>query len=276
MFKQRQAIIRLLKDEDPETVHLTKRQLAEGGAETIGDLRDLLALDDEQVAFHVREILAEVEGRCAKQRFERVCAHVNDPIKLEEACWLLAQIFLPTIEMQPYRKLLDSWGAELRRRLVNAKTDSGRVQLIVEFLGKELDFHGNEDAYYDVRNSLIPCVIDTRLGIPISLTVLYMFVGRRASVTLEGVNLPGHFVGRHGTVLFDCFYRGKILTTQDCARILARQGHTLHPTHLQPAHSKLIMMRILVNLLHIFEREDDKEQRQLVASWIRLVDAGAR
>jgi regulator of sirC expression with transglutaminase-like and TPR domain len=276
MFKQREAIIRLLKDDDPETVRLTKRQLAEGGPETIGDLRDLLALDDEQVASHIREILAEVEGRSAKQRFERVCTQVSNTIELEEASWLLAQIFLPTVEIQPYRQLLDSWGAELRRRLVNVNTDTSRIQLIADFLGKELDFHGNEDAYYDVRNSLIPCVIDSRLGIPISLCVLYMFVGRRASIALEGVNLPGHFVGCHGTVLFDCFYRGEILTAHDCARILARQGHTLDPKHLQPAHPKLIMMRILANLLHIFEREDDKEQQQLVASWIRLMNPSAR
>lgn len=276
MFKQREAIIRLLKDDDPETVLLTKRQLAQGGAETIGDLRDLLALDDEQVASHIREILAEVESRCAKQRFERACGQVRDTIELEEACWSLAQVFLPRVEIRPYRELLDSWGAELRRRLIAVKTELNRVQVIAEFLGKELDFHGNEDAYYDVRNSLIPCVIDSRLGIPISLSVLYMFVGRRASITLEGVNLPGHFVGRHGTVLFDCFYRGQILTTRDCARILARQGHTLDPMHLQPAHPKLIMMRILANLLHIFEREDDKEQQQLVANWIRLIHPGDR
>ena len=121
----------------------------------------------------------------------------------------------------------------------------------------------------------VVCVIDSRLGIPISLSVLYMFVGRRASIALEGVNLPGHFVGRHGTVLFDCFYRGEILTTRDCARILARQGHTLDATHLQPAHPRLIMMRILANLLHIFEREDNKDQQQLVASWIRLMNRRA-
>lgn len=275
MFKQREAIIRLLKDDDPETVYLTKRQLAQGGAETIGDLRDLLSLDDEQVASHIREILAEVESRCARQRFERACCQLGDTVELEEACWLLAQIFLPAVDIRPYRQLLDSWGAELRRRLASANTDSSRVQLVAEFLGKELDFHGNEDAYYDVRNSLMPCVIDSRLGIPISLSVLYMFVGRRASIALEGVNLPGHFVGRHGTVLFDCFYRGEILTTRDCARILARQGHTLDATHLQPAHPRLIMMRILANLLHIFEREDNKDQQQLVASWIRLMNRRA-
>ena len=79
MFKQREAIIRLLKDEDPETVHLTKKQLAEGGTETIPDLRDLLSTDDKQVAFHIQEILSEIEIRHAKITFEDICQKISDP-----------------------------------------------------------------------------------------------------------------------------------------------------------------------------------------------------
>src|SRR6516165_7534453 len=103
MLKQREAIIRLLKDDDPETVHLIKQQLAEGGTETIPDLRDLLSTDDKQVAFHSREIL--------------------DPVELERACWYLAQIFIPGVDVEPYRKTIDSWGRELRVRLSGHDSD---------------------------------------------------------------------------------------------------------------------------------------------------------
>jgi hypothetical protein len=85
MFKQREAIIRLLKDDDPETVHLTKKQLAEGGTETIPDLRDLLSIDDKQVAFHIQEILSEIEIRHAKIAFEEICQKISDPVELEWA-----------------------------------------------------------------------------------------------------------------------------------------------------------------------------------------------
>ena len=124
MFKQREAIIRLLKDDDPETVHLTKQQLVEGGTETIPDLRDLLSTDDKQVAFHIQEILSEIEIRHAKIAFEEICQKVQDPVELERACWYLAQIFIPGVDVEPYRKTIDSWGRELRVRLSGHDSDT--------------------------------------------------------------------------------------------------------------------------------------------------------
>src|SRR5271166_3043029 len=90
MFKQREAIIRLLKDSDPETVDLTKRQLARGGSATIPDLRDLLSTDDERVTQHVREILTEIESQCAKEAFDNRCGRITDlPISNKPAgTWL--------------------------------------------------------------------------------------------------------------------------------------------------------------------------------------------
>jgi regulator of sirC expression with transglutaminase-like and TPR domain len=119
---------------------------------------------------------------------------------------------------------------------------------------------------------LLPCVIDSRVGIPISLSVLYIAVARRAAVMVEGINLPGHFVVRLGSVLFDPFHEGRMLTPRDCAEILARQSLTLESAHLQTASPRLVLMRMLANLLYIFEGEDDNELHQQMAAWIRLLD----
>jgi regulator of sirC expression with transglutaminase-like and TPR domain len=272
MFKQREAIIRLLKDDDPETVHLTKQQLAEGGAETIPDLRDLLSTDDKQVAFHIQEILSEIEVRHAKIGFEEICQKISDPVELEWACWYLAQIFIPGVDVEPYQKTIDSWGRELKGRLSAHDSDTSRVVAMAQFFGMDLGFRGNADDYYNVRNSLLPSVIDSRLGIPISLSVLYMIVARRASITVDGINLPQHFVVRHGAVLFDPFDGGRILTTRDCAAILSKQALTLHPSYLQTAHPKQILARMLSNLLYIFELEDDEALHGMATKWIHLLD----
>jgi regulator of sirC expression with transglutaminase-like and TPR domain len=272
MFKQREAIIRLLKDDDPETVHLTKQQLAEGGAETIPDLRDLLSTDDKQVTFHIQEILSEIENRHAKIAFEEICQKISDPIELERACWYLAQIFISGVDVEPYQKTIESWGRELRVRVSAHGSDASRVAAMAQFFGTDLGFRGNQDDYYNVRNSLLPCVIDSRLGIPISLSVLYIIVARRASIAVDGINLPGHFVVRHGTVLFDPFAGGRILTTRDCAEILSKQALTLDPSHLQVADPKVILVRMLSNLLYIFELEDDEALHGMVTKWIHLLD----
>jgi regulator of sirC expression with transglutaminase-like and TPR domain len=275
MFKQRDAIIRLLKDDDPQTVSLTKRQLAQGGAETIPDLRDLLTLDDHRIAAHIREILLQVERRHARERFEALCGQAGNGFDLEEACWLLAQIFLPAVEIEEYVNQLSTWSEELGRRLANGSNDLQRVHILGQFFGRELGFRGNSNDYYNIRNSLLPCVIDSRLGIPISLSVIYLVVARRAGYLLEGINLPGHFVLRHGSILFDCFYGGRVLSTRDCADILAHQKLKLSLSHLQIARPKQILIRMLMNLLCIFEGGEEQELRRLVKAWIQLLEMTA-
>jgi regulator of sirC expression with transglutaminase-like and TPR domain len=114
--------------------------------------------------------------------------------------------------------------------------------------------------------------MDSRLGIPISLSVLYMIVAGRASVIVEGINLPGHFVVRHGAILFDPYHEGRALTTRDCAEILSHQKLTLHPSHLQTAQPRLILIRMLANLVYIFEKDKNEPFHDMVAKWIRLLD----
>jgi regulator of sirC expression with transglutaminase-like and TPR domain len=272
MFKQREAIIRLLRDDDPDTVLLTKHQLAQGGTETIPDLRDLLELNDDKLSLHIREILSEIESRDAKDRFTQLCSSIQDGTQLEQACWLLAQIFLPGIEIDPYIRQFDHWGDQLAQQTRESLTAVERVRLISSFLGHDLGFRGNTEDYYNLRNSLLPCVVDSRLGIPISLSVIYMSIARRASLQVEGVNLPGHFVVRHADIIFDPFYQGRVLTPHDCAEILAQQKIGLHPTHLEPTPPRLILLRILANILHIFEGSDEDDLQTSLKSWIQIVE----
>ena len=276
MFKQRDAIIRLLKDSDLETVNLTKRQLVQGGPGTIPDLRDLMMAEDHQVAGHVRDILTEIESKYAREALESICGNVATLTDLENASWYVAQIFLPGLELEPYQSKIASWGRELRQRLSTCESDESRVMAMSQFIGKELGLHGNESDYYNARNSFLPCVIDTRLGIPISLSLLYMMVARRANCVVEGINLPGHFVVRHGTLLFDPFHEGRILTTEDCARglgpVIPREIRKLTQDHFQSAHPKLILYRMLANLLYIFQHEQHGESYKMILQWIRLLE----
>ena len=79
---------------------------------------------------------------------------------------------------------------------------------LADFMADELCFRGNTDDYYSERNSLLPHVIETRMGIPITLAILYRMVAGRAGMKVDGINLPGHFIARHGEVLFDPFTKG--------------------------------------------------------------------
>src|SRR5574337_509226 len=108
-------------------------------------------------------------------------------------------------------------GSCVRHRLIVALGD---------YLFREQGFHGNNDDYYDPRNSFLNDVLDRRTGIPITLSTVYMEVGRRLGLCLHGVGMPGHFlvkyVGPDEEIVIDPFNEGAIVSSADCQRILDR------------------------------------------------------
>lgn len=267
MHPQKEALVRLLADDDEQTVRLVKERLAEEGPAALDDLRDLAGCDNPLAALHARDVMHEVVQREALAKFGDLCSVFADDSDLEEACWLLSAALLRGFEAAPYRQRLDAWGAELKRRLRRASGDRHRADIMTDFLGSELVFEGNTDDYYNERNSLLPCVLDSRKGIPISLTLVYMLVGQRAGAKIEGMNLPGHFLARHGAVIFDPFHRGRVLTRHDCEEILRRQNQKLEDWHLTPAGPRQILTRILANLLYVYHRQGKSALYARVKLW---------
>lgn len=271
MLLQKDAIVRLLRDDDPETVELVKQQLAQRGAAEIADLRDLLQVDDERVAQHARQVLAEIDARLAAQELTALCPVFAEQSDLEAASWLIARAFLPGVDIPAAAQKLEHWAAQLSqiRPMFSAEE---RVRFLAHFLGQKVGLHGNADDYYQVDNSLLPRVLETKLGIPISLVLIYQLVGRRCGLDIEGVNFPGHFLARHAGVLFDPFESGRIIREVECQEILARQKLTLHPNHLCTASARAMLRRILANLLYVFQNEGAAARAALVTGWIHALD----
>lgn len=256
MIRQHHAILRLLQDDDAPTVGLVKAQLASGGARALRELEALLALADSKAARHVRDVIAEIEETQADAIFTDLCATFDDASNLEEACWRLAATFSPAADFAHARDTLDAWGAEVARRLVKAENAIDRIETVAEFLSFEARLRGNERNYYDIDNSLLPTVIETRAGIPITLSLIYMLVGKRAGLKIDGIGLPGHFLVRHADIFVDPFHGGRRVGLNDCRDLLATQNISLLPEHLVTATPKQMLARMLANILHIAEQSD--------------------
>ncbi|HEV7866636.1 MAG TPA: transglutaminase-like domain-containing protein, partial [Chthoniobacteraceae bacterium] len=196
-----------------------------------------------------------------------LCGSFPEQGDVEDAAWRLAATFSPGEDFGPQRTLLDAWGAEVRKRLRKATTDCDRIETLVEFLGDEVRLRGNEDDYYNLNNSLLPEVIDTRVGIPITLSLIYILVGRRAGMELSGVGLPGHFIVRHGDSFFDPFHGGRRVGLEECRTLLEQQNLVLAAHHLQPVGSRQILLRMLSNIYALSE-ESDPPLAAKVSSWI--------
>jgi regulator of sirC expression with transglutaminase-like and TPR domain len=272
-IRQRDALLRLLDDEDVATVSLVKAQLAAGGPKMVGILRKLESEAPPLASFHLRDVIAEIEEQTAETQFVQLCRTFGEHGDLEKAAWYLAAALLPGEDFEDSRQLLDHWGHEVRYRLRKADTAIDRVETLAEFLNLEQRLRGNDDDYYNLRNSVLPAVIDSRLGIPISLSLVYMLVGRRAGITVDGIGLPGHFIVRHQDVFFDPFHGGRRVGLDECKALLEQQNLTLLPQHLAPTSSRQMIVRTLTNIYYIAEQSDPSLAAK-VSEWITLLRQG--
>ena len=265
---QRRAVLQLLGDDDPVTVALVKEQLTDHGGEELDGLRDLLATaDSARAAKQLREIIRTIEERRAGDVFGETCARFGEHGDIEAAAWELAHAFLPGQDFSEQQALLDAWGREALTRLSAAGTSKvSRVTALTQFLGRNLRLRGNENDYYQYANSLLSSVIDTRLGIPISLALIYILVGRRAGLSIDGVGLPGHFLVRCGEVIFDPFHAGRRVRVEECVALLAQQNLVLTQAHLQPATPRQMLGRMLTNLRYI-ATSADPALAEKIAGW---------
>ena len=191
----------------------------------------------------------------------------DEEIDLGLAALLIGSDAYPDLRVEAYLSQLDALAGPLRDRMpLDLPLPDAVARLNGHLFGEEA-FRGNADEYYDPRNSYLHEVLDRRLGIPITLSVVYMEVARRLGLEVVGVGLPGHFIVeacRGGdTVLLDPFAGGETLTLEDCERLVAEVygGRAPFPEDaLEPATTRAILTRILNNLKMNYLRAGDVDR----------------
>lgn len=199
-----------------------------------------------------------------RRRFAETVAQPDDQIDLFDAALLIAKEEYPELDRGFYQSVIDSLTMIVWDRLESVTEPYTIVNLLSEFLFDEQGFRGNEADYYDPRNSYVNDVLDRRLGIPITLSLVYCEVARRLGLPVVGVGLPGHFVVKYVTaddeIVIDPFNRGIILTPEDCAALVERATGGVAPfraEHLAPIGPKDILARMLSNLKGIYLQASD-------------------
>jgi len=213
----------------------------------------------------------------APDRFAELMARDEAEIDLARACLLISQDAYPGLDIDGYLGEIERLAARLKGRLPQARGAEERVVALNQFLFDELGYRGNADNYYDPRNSYLNEVLDRRTGIPLTLSVLYLEVGRRVGLSLEGVSFPGHFLVRlplrSAMLVLDPFSGGEPQSEADLRARLRRviPAGATGPVpleelpldqFLEPAGKRQILARLLRNLKGIY-READKPERLL-------------
>jgi regulator of sirC expression with transglutaminase-like and TPR domain len=214
----------------------------------------------------------------ARQYFYLEVQQPDEYIDLARAALYIAQEEYPSIDPEEYLNVLDTMAGELQERLPSERYPMRVIQTINQYIYGDLGFSGNKENYYDPRNSFLNDVIERRLGIPISLAVVYLELARRIDFPMVGIGMPGHFLIRpdipNMEIFVDAFNDGEILFLQDCQEKLSQiyqQPVTLQPEFLPKVTTSQILVRMLSNLKYIYLKQQELEKALAAVERILLV-----
>ena len=203
----------------------------------------------------------------ARQFFHREIQQPDEYIDLAKAALYIAQEEYSELDIDEYLNALDTMAVELEERLPSENYPLKIIQCINKYLYDDLKFTGNNQNYYDPQNSFLNDVIDRRVGIPITLALIYIEIARRIDFPMIGIGMPGHFLIRPDIseveIFVDAFNNGEILFPQDCQERLSQiyqQNVTLQPEFLAPVTKKQYLGRMLTNLKYIYLKQQELEK----------------
>jgi regulator of sirC expression with transglutaminase-like and TPR domain len=201
------------------------------------------------------------------------------PLDLAELALGLARDEYPSLDVEGYLAEIDAMAREVRQACPGGL--AANLAALCRYLFHDLGFHGNDNAYYDPRNSYLNDVLDLRLGIPITLSAVAIAVGRRAGLRIEGIGLPGHFIARivgdGRDILFDPFHGGRSLSEEECAALVEQATGApfqLTPEALAGIALGPMVQRMLVNLKGAYLRLADFRRAVRVIERLRQLDPG--
>lgn len=192
----------------------------------------------------------------------RACQRLETPAALIEGAVAIARHANPSEKIEPVKQRLADLARTLRSR-VHGPQPQAMLAHLHELLFVEEAFIGNTLHYHDPRNSYLPSVLESKRGLPITLSLIYKYVGERAGVKIRGLGLPGHFCAGvetdEGIMIVDPFYSGRVLNpTEALERVRDTYGADIEWSDdvLRPVSNRHWLTRIMQNLLHTFSERD--------------------
>jgi regulator of sirC expression with transglutaminase-like and TPR domain len=200
-------------------------------------------------------------------------------ISLARAALILARTEYPALDDEAYLRELDRIASRVEQLLPELPETQQVIAALNQVLFEEEGFGGNREDYYDPRNSYLSDVLDRKLGIPITLALVYMEVAQRIGFPLFGVGMPGHFLLKHYDVdgsetFIDPFNRGDVLTRAQCQTRLDEiySGQVpLQPEFLQTVTRRQMLTRMLNNLRQIYMNQRDFQRALVIVDLVLAV-----
>ena len=276
-----ESLMFLLEDPDPfvqEHVQLRFMELGDRAIPLLDQIR--VQTKDKEEKKRAKEVLHQLTFATLKEDFaELLLEGIGNRAQLEKAVITLARFGHPTLRESEYVKTLDHFADMIRPSLRYRGNEREKMQTLMKFIFEDLNFRGDNKDYHNPANGFIDQVIERRKGLPISLSLVAMFIARRLELPVFGVNMPIHFmlafVGEKEEQLIDPYDQGAEVSYDQCYFFLKKNNVTPKPEHFKIASDIDILARCIRNLMHSYERNEEQERVHELKSLLELVEREA-
>ncbi len=255
-------MLSLMDDPNPfvrEKVEERLSDLDESSVPVLDEYRE--SVDDPELRSRLTELIHDLTFSSFEQEFvEFLEGGLDSTADLERGQLLLCRLDNPTLRTDLYRRQLDKMASRLGPSIHAGLAPGEQLQTFVSFFFEKEYFKGADTDYMNPDNSFLHKVLQRRRGIPISLSMVMLFVARRLELSFYGVNMPMHFLLKYESgnqsTLIDPFNRGRVVSIDQCSYFLRNHGIEPLPIHFERAPERDILARSVRNLVFSFEKEN--------------------
>lgn len=271
-----QSLLTLMDDPDPfvqESVNKRFVELGENVVPLLDEYRLDLKVGEEKA--RINEIIHTLTFGGLQSDFIDILENgIKNRTDLESSIFILSRFGNPTIDTKHYRKKLDHF-AEMVAPSIRYKLDERKkAKQLFKFVFEDLNFSGDQKDYHNPENCFLDRVIDRRIGLPISLSMVCMFIARRLDLPIFGINMPIHFmltfIGESEEFLVDPYDNGAVVSYDQCYFFLKKNNITPKPEYFQMASDMDILLRVIRNLINSYQHKEQLERvedlRQLLST----------
>lgn len=254
------SLVYLLDDPDPYVKTQVKNRLFELGEKAVPLLdqqkSETKNLSEKEL---INEIIQYITyGNLEEDFLDILDEGITNLRQLEKAAFVLSRFDNPTLREEEYKKKLDRFAEQISGKIHYEPDETRQIHILMDFVFGELNFTGSTVDYYNPDNCYLNRVIDRRQGLPISLAMIVLFLGRRLDLPFYGINMPIHFMlkfrGDKEEVLIDPFDNGKVVSYNQCYFFLKQNGVEPKSKHFEIAGEAEILARCIRNLIQSYAK----------------------
>lgn len=264
-------LLNLVRDDSPVVREHVAEALAEFGAALERELSRLPEPPDVALRMEIDQLLREHGRQRILVRWSGALELPDDSDRLESGLGILSELQSGPRATVQLRRALGALADEYRSR-----HDRPHPLTLARFLFSEKALRGEREHYYDPANSDLLQVLQKGTGIPITLACVFMLVGRRVQLPIEGCNFPGHFLARaylgDDSILIDCFEGGRVVTEADMLARSPLSASVSRAALEQKADARAILSRVVRNLIRAHDLKDSPEANRLPTAMLELLE----